>query len=151
MPLPSLYRAADANALRARLGTLTPRTPAQWGKMDVAQMLAHCQVPLQSALGDVTLRRTLVGRLFGRLAKKSLVGEKPFGRNLPTDRRFRVTDARDFDAERGRLMALLDRLVGGGPSALSKDPHPFFGPLTPAEWDALLWKHLDHHLRQFGA
>ena len=113
MPLPSLYSPADAETMRARVAGLKPDAQAQWGKMQVAQMLAHCQVPLQTALGEVTMKRTLIGRLFGGLAKKSLVSEKPFGKGLPTDPRFRVKDPRDFGTERARLLGLFDRFVAG--------------------------------------
>ena len=77
--------------------------------------------------------------------------DEPFKRGLPTDAAFRVTDVRDVVVERERLVELLERLGSSGEAALTKAPHPFFGPLTPLEWDRLMWKHLDHHLRQFGA
>jgi hypothetical protein len=89
--------------------------------------------------------------LFGKMAKKSLMGDKPTQRNLPTDKAFIVRDARDVTLEREKLAALLERLGAGGEGALTKAPHPFFGVMTPHEWDVLMWKHLDHHLRQFGA
>ena len=47
--------------------------------------------------------------------------------------------------------ALVDRFGVAGPSGLTSLPHPFFGPLSSEEWQALQWRHLDHHLRQFGA
>ena len=147
----SLYRAADRLEILQRIGRLREDAPAQWGKMDAAQMLAHCQVALRVALGELELKRVLIGVLFGRLAKKSLMRAEPFRRNLPTGREFIVADRRDFRRERGQLVALIERFAAAGPDGLAKGPHPFFGQLTTEEWETLMWKHLDHHLRQFEA
>ena len=151
MATPSIFRAEDRAVLVARIRGLAPDAKRGWGKMDVAQMAAHCQVPLRVALGDQRLKRGLIGVLFGSLAKKSLMKDQPFKRGLPTDKAFVVRDARELAVERERLAALVERLGAGGTAALTTEPHPFFGALTPAEWDLLMWKHLDHHLRQFGA
>ena len=151
MPTPSLFRADDRAALVQRLRRLPPDARPQWGKMDVGQMLAHCQVPLTVAVGDRTIRRGVVGLLFGRMAKKKLAGDTPFGRSLPTNPEFVVADRRVFDRERDALVDLVQRFGAAGAAGRLAPQHPFFGPLTPAEWDVLMWKHLDHHLRQFGA
>ncbi len=147
---PNLFDAAQSRDILARLDRLRADTPALWGKMDVAQMLAHCQVPLEVAMGDVELKRGLIGILFGRMAKRKLLAPGEFGRNMPTHPRFRVSDARAFAREHARLRGLVQKFASGGPAVLTRAAHPFFGPLTEAEWSALQWKHLDHHLRQFG-
>jgi len=146
----SIFRPPDNADLIQRLQRLRPETKAQWGKMDAAQMLAHCHVALGVATGEARIRRRLMGVLFGKLAKKKLAGPAPFGRNLPTAPEFVMRGARDFALERGRVLDLVQRLGQRGPEGLIREPHPFFGPMTSAEWDTLLWKHLDHHLRQFG-
>ena len=148
---PSIFHPEDRAALVARIRRLSASSKRAWGKMDPGQAAAHCQVPLRVALGEQTIRRGLVGRLFGGMAKKSLLKSDPFKRGLPTDKAFLVRDARDVAVERERLVVLLERLGSGGEASLTKAPHPFFGPLTALEWDRLMWKHLDHHLRQFGA
>jgi len=146
----SLFQPADSAAFVQRIESLQPEAKAQWGKMSAAQMLAHCQAPLRVAAGELKLKRGLIGILFGGLAKKKLVGPQPFGRGLPTAPQFLVRDARDFGAERKKLVALVQEFTRRGPAGLTRDPHPFFGPLDTAEWDLLQVKHLDHHLRQFG-
>jgi hypothetical protein len=80
-----------------------------------------------------------------------VLSPKPFARNGPTDPRFVIKGERALDEERDALIALVQRFTAGGPEGVRQDPHPFFGPMTPAEWDMLQWKHIDHHLRQFGA
>lgn len=151
MSTPSLYEPAQIAAMTKRIRSLRPDSARLWGKMDAAQMLAHCQVALRVALGDQQLKRGLVGMFFGPFAKRQLLKPAPFGRNLPTAPEFRVTDARDLEKECAALITLVERFGRGGPGGLTKDPHPFFGNLTPTEWNTLQWKHLDHHLRQFGA
>jgi hypothetical protein len=146
----SLFDPEQSHAIVARLRSLRPDQTPLWGKMTPGQACAHAQFPLKIALGDLTWPRTLVGRLLGGLAKRMLMAPKPFGRNGPTDPRFVVWDDRSLDVERDALIVLVQRFTAGGPGGLRQDPHPFFGPLTPVEWDTLQWKHLDHHLRQFG-
>lgn len=146
----SLYDPAGLQRMLARLEGLGPDAPRVWGKMTVAQMLAHCQQPLRVALGELPLRRSLIGFLFGRLAKKKLLAPAPWSQGMPTAPEFRVQNSRDFAKEKAALLALTQRFGALGPAGLTKLPHPFFGPLSPEEWQALQWRHLDHHLRQFG-
>jgi hypothetical protein len=147
----SLYDASGCARILARIDALHADCRRQWGKMTIGQMLAHCQQPLRVALGELPLKRSLVGLLFGRLAKKKLLSPAPWKPGMPTAPEFRIADARDFARERTALRELVRRFGESGPAALTKLPHPFFGPLTVDEWQALQWRHLDHHLRQFGA
>ena len=146
----SLFDPRGLAAMLVRVDALRPDSVRQWGKMDVAQMLCHCQQPLRVALGELKLRRGLIGILFGRLAKKMLLSPTPWKNGMATAPEFRITDPCDFAKEKAALRALVERFGNGGPAALTKQPHPFFGPLTTGEWQALQWRHLDHHLRQFG-
>ena len=73
------------------------------------------------------------------------------GRNGPTAKSLVVADERNLEVERKRPCALIDRFATAGPKGCTTHPHTFFGPLTPEEWANLMYKHLDHHLRQFGA
>jgi hypothetical protein len=146
----SLFDQSAAASIVERINKLTPDSTALWGKMNVSQMLAHCQSPLNVAMGKATFKRNLFGILFGKLAKKSVVSDKPFKRNLPTAPLFLVKDERNFEAEKKNLVDLINHFSKGGEQVLTKDPHPFFGSMTPHEWDKSQWKHLDHHLQQFG-
>ncbi|MFT4537775.1 MAG: hypothetical protein ACI841_004567 [Planctomycetota bacterium] len=120
------------------------------GKMKVVQMLAHCQFPLLSSFGEFESKRTLIGRLFGGMAKRKLVdSDAPFNKNSPTDPRFLNKDATGFDEHRSKMVELVERFHGTG--STSEKVHPFFGKMSTLDWDRLMWKHLDHHLRQFGA
>jgi len=147
----SLVDDAARGALIARLDDLRPDATRAWGSMDAAQMLAHCRTPLLVATGEIRLKRTLVGRLFGRLAKRMVLGPGDMKRNLPTDKEFVVTAARDFERERNELKQEMQRFVACARGGKLGDVHPFFGPMTLDDWDRIQWKHIDHHLRQFGA
>src|SRR6202158_4010583 len=79
-----------------------------------------------------------------------IVNGTPMRRNSMTEKSVVVTDERDFVVEWQRLRESIERFATGGPGICTKHPHFFFGPLTPVEWAALMYQHLDHHLRQFG-
>jgi hypothetical protein len=148
----NLFEAAVVVEVKERMALLRPDSERQWGKMNSEQTLAHCSAAMEMAVGERTPPRILIGRLLGRFAKKSMiVNEKPMPRNVGTDKSLVVSDERDFVVERQRLREFIDRFAAGGPGACTRHPHFFFGPLTPEEWAALMYQHLDHHLRQFRA
>lgn len=147
----NLFDVALANQLRQRIDSLRIDSPRQWGKMNAAQTVAHCASGLEMALGEIKPPRALIGRLIGSVIKPRVVGnDEQLRRNSPTVRELIIIGDRNLDVERLRLCSLIDRFVSGGTSVCTTHPHPFFGPLTPAEWAILMYKHLDHHLRQFG-
>lgn len=134
------------------MANLRPESPRQWGKMDAAQAMAHCAASMELALGDWTPPRMFFGRIIGGIIKPMVLGnDEPMRRNSPTVKGLVVPDKRDLGLERKRLCGLIDRFCAVGPSGCTKHPHSFFGRLTTDEWAVLMYKHLDHHLRQFGA
>ena len=114
-------------------------------------MLAHCSAALEIGTGDRARKQALIGKIFGPFVRKQFFGEKPFSKNSPTDPTFVVRDPRDFAGEKARLTALIDRFCAGGPGAASTKTHSFLGRITGEEWGVAMYKHLDHHLQQFGA
>ncbi len=150
--MPSLFSDEDLREIQARIDKLTPETKALWGKMNVSQMLAHCQAPMNVGLGKAPLgKRNFIIRMIGRMVKNKLVKDMvPFKQNLPTDASFVVVGAPAFDVEKKKLQATVRQFSETGTASKLIGDHPFFGKLTQAEWDTLQWKHLDHHLRQFG-
>ena len=148
----NLFDATVANQVKTRLGKLEPQSERRWGKMTPAQMLAHCSVSMQWAVGEVVPEKgALPIRLMGRLVKPMVLrNDDPMRKNSPTAKSLIVTGEPDLANERGRLSGLIDRFAAGGPAACTQNPHSFFGKMTPEEWAILMYKHLDHHLRQFG-
>jgi hypothetical protein len=147
----NLFEPATAQEIKDRISQLRPDSARLWGAMTAPQAVAHCAGGLEVALGDRNPPRMLIGRIIGGLIKpKALGDEKPLRRNSPTVPGLVVKDERNLETERHRLCELVDRFTAAGPAGCTQNPHSFFGRLTPEEWSILSYKHLDHHLRQFG-
>ena len=147
----NLFEATAVTEVKERLAQLRPESERLWGRMNAAQAVAHCSGGLQLALGEMRPPRMLVGWVIGWIVKPLvLADDKPMRRNSPTVKGLVVQDERNLGAERERLSGLIDRFVAAGPGGCTTYPHSFFGRLTPEEWATLMYKHLDHHLRQFG-
>ena len=147
----NLFEREAVDEVLTRIEALQPTTQRQWGKMDVAQMMAHCSAALDLAAGRLILPRLLIGRLIGPFVKPIYTNEKPFSRGNPTDPKLVVSDRRDFMREQEQLKRYVRLFHEGGEAQVTKHPHPFFGALAPQDWSRGMYKHLDHHLRQFGA
>jgi len=148
----NLFDATVASQLQNRLQNLQANSERHWGKMTAPQMLAHCSIGLQWAVGEMVPEKLpLPLRLMGRLVKPLVFrNEDPLKKNSPTAKSLIIADQRDFDHERQRISNLIDKFAQGGPARCTTNPHSFFGKLTPEQWATLMYKHLDHHLRQFG-
>ncbi len=146
----NLFEQDTVDDVISRIDSLQPASVRQWGKMDVAQMMAHCSRTMDMASGTVNPPRAFIGRLIGPFFKPIFTNEKPFGKNSPTDKQLVVADQRDFAREQQQLKLKIRQFREGGEAQCTRHPHPFFGSLTPAVWSRGMYKHLDHHLRQFG-
>ena len=146
----NLFDKPAYNEITERVNRLSPGSKAQWGKMTVSQMLAHCKEAFKVPLSDKKLPRIFVGILLGWLFKSKLYNEEPWKRNLPTAPNFIIKGDRDFEKEKTELMELVNKFYNAGPSGITKYPHPFFGKFTPEQWGKSMYKHMDHHLMQFG-
>jgi hypothetical protein len=146
----NLFQPEAAAEVIARIDKLQPTTQHQWGKMDVAQMMAHCSATLDAASGRVVLPRLFIGRILGPFVRPQFTNDKPFSKNGPTHKKLVIADKRDFVREQEQLKTCVQQFHEGGEVQCTKHPHAFFGSLTPQEWATGMYKHLDHHLRQFG-
>jgi hypothetical protein len=147
----NLYEPSDAQQVKERLARLQTDTERQWGTMNSAQAVAHCALSLEWAVGDRIPPRMALASILGRIIKPKVLGDdKPIRRNSPTAKDLVIQDQRNLGVERDRLSGLIDRFVAAGPTGCTTHPHSFFGRMTPDEWAILMYKHLDHHLRQFG-
>jgi hypothetical protein len=142
-----LTRPEVKSALIDRINRLTAESQARWGKMNAAQMLAHCQAQMRVALGDEVLKHSIMGKIFGSWARKKVLEGKPYAHNLPTAPSFRILNLPDFAQSQKGLIEMIGRF---NRDQITKEPHPFFGRMTVEEWAKGTWKHLDHHLCQFG-
>lgn len=148
MEVKNLFSPAVKQEIIERINKLTPQSQRQWGKMDVAQMLAHVQLPIQIAYGTHQPKGSFLLRLIGPLFKSKLWDEKPYKQGLPTDPTFIMTGVeKDFEKEKAELLDLVNRF---SEATIVGEKHPVFGKLSKENWSKATWKHLDHHLRQFG-
>lgn len=148
----NLFEPATREEVKARLQRLRFDSERQWGSMNASQAVAHCARSVEMALGDRRPPRLLIGRAIGWVIKPLALGnDAPMRRNSPTVPEIEVRDTPELEVERARLLALIDRFGAAGAAGCTTHPHSFFGRLTPEEWSVLMYKHLDHHLRQFGA
>src|SRR5215475_13426396 len=109
----NLFDATVASQVKARLGKLEPQSERRWGRMTAAQMLAHCSVSMQWAVGEVVPEKgALPARLIGKLVKPMVLrNEDPLRKNSPTAKSLIVADERDLVKERERLSALIDKFA----------------------------------------
>jgi uncharacterized protein DUF1569 len=146
----NIFNTEDNKSILQRLEKLSANAKPLWGKMNVSQMLLHCQKPLDVATGKLVLKHGLIGWLFGKMAKKSLLKNLGFGKNSPTAPEFKIAETPDFEKEKKTLMDLVKEFGKKGPDVIVNKTHPFFGLMTDEEWGVLQYVHLNHHLKQFG-
>lgn len=147
----NLFEPGRATEVKERMARLSPTSGRLWGTMTAAQALAHCSASMEMALGDRTPDRMRLGRIAGWVVKPLLLrNDEPMRRGSSTMKELIVQDERELEGERERLSKLVDRFAAGGPRGCTTHPHSFLGRLSPDEWAILTYKHLDHHLRQFG-
>jgi uncharacterized protein DUF1569 len=147
----TLFDKATRDELIARINLLNENSKAQWGKMNIYQMLRHCTLYDEWTLGkrNPEYKQVFIGRLFGKAALKSFIGgEKPIKRNMGTLSHLIVTEpGGDVTAEKSKWIALIkDYENFSNPGFI----HTFFGKLSKEQIGRLGYKHVDHHLRQFG-
>lgn len=146
----SIFDLSIENELIERINSLTPDSKALWGKMNVFQMVKHCTLAEDMYLGNLKVKRVFIGRLIGKtILKQVLKNDNPFSKNSPT------SSILNTIAESGNLEAQkiewINRIKEYKNYNHQNFIHPFFGPLTKEQIGYLDYKHIDHHLRQFGA
>ena len=147
----NIFTSTETHELINRINKLTPETKPVWGKMSVSQMLAHCNVAYEMALEDKHEKPSGLRKFFLKtFVKPFVVTEKPYKKSLKTAPEFMVKDDKNFDAEKSRLVNYLNKTQQMGEKAFEGKESHSFGKLTSQEWNNMFYKHLDHHLTQFG-
>jgi hypothetical protein len=145
----TVFDKAVRDDLIARINSLNETSTAQWGKMNIYQMLKHCTIAEEMYLGKTQYKRTLLGRIFGKMALKGLLkDETPMGHNAPTSSHFIVTESGgDVSAQKQQWAALIEEYSNFSQPEID---HWFFGRMSKEQIGLFVYKHTDHHLRQFG-
>jgi hypothetical protein len=136
--------------LATRINSLSENSTAQWGKMNVYQMLKHCTIAEEMYLGRTKYDRVFFGRLFGKIALKSLLkDESPMRKNAPTSKHFIVSEiGGDVETEKQKWITLINEYADFSNNGFE---HWFFGNMTKEQVGQFVYKHTDHHLRQFNS
>jgi hypothetical protein len=146
----SLLDESACKEILLRLDKIPEDGTGKWGSMSAAQMFHHCQKPLAVALGRQQLKKPGIIMAFLMWAfKASLYNDRPWKHNLPTPREFKVELDFDFQTEKAELKGII-RDFYQEKDKEKWEPHIVFGSFTPHQWGQMQYKHLDHHLRQFG-
>ncbi|PJJ83991.1 DUF1569 domain-containing protein [Mucilaginibacter auburnensis] len=147
----SVFTPSDVAELKERISKLTPQSTPLWGKMNVGQMLAHANVSYEMAYTNKHPRPNAFLRLMLKMfAKDMVVGPQPYKRSLPTAKAFLMSEQKDFETEKKRLLDFIDYTLQLGKQHFEGKESLSFGKLTSEEWNVMFYKHLDHHLQQFG-
>ncbi|MEI7626700.1 MAG: DUF1569 domain-containing protein [Bacteroidota bacterium] len=147
----NVFSLTDSSEIINRIGQLTPETKGLWGKMSVAQMLAHCNVTYEMAYENIhPAPNAFVKFILKLLVKKSVVNETPYKKSIQTAPAFIINSNKDFAIEKERLVNYIKKTQELGESYFEGKESLSFGSLNKTEWNNMFYKHLDHHLQQFG-
>jgi hypothetical protein len=137
--------------LTTRINKLTADTHPQWGKMSAAQMFAHVNVSYELVYTDKHPKPNgFMKFILKLLVKGNVVGPKPYKKNSATAPAFLIKDEKDFEIEKQRLIDYLKQTQTLGEAHFDGKESHSFGKLSLAEWNTMFYKHIDHHLTQFG-
>ncbi len=151
MALPGVFTKEVSDKLVERINKLTPTTQPAWGKMNVARMLAHCNVTYELVYEDKHPKPNFLMKfILKAFVKSKVTNEAPYTHSMRTAPVFIIADSRNFEAEKTRLINYINKTQQLGESHFDNKESHSFGALTKTEWNNMFYKHLDHHLRQFG-
>ena len=135
-----------------RINQLDASKSPQWGKMSADQMLAHCNVTYEMVYEPEKHSKpnAFTRFILKTFVKKAVISEKPYKRNGQTAPQFLITDQRNFEKEKDRLITYIEKTKELGENHFEGKESHSFGVLTKNEWNNMFYKHLDHHLNQFA-
>jgi len=147
----NIFEIKTTTELISRINQLNPSSKNLWGKMNVEQMLAHCNVTYEMIYTDKHPKPNAFKKFMLKLfVKKIVVGDKPYPKNGRTAPEFVITEKREFNIEKSRLIEYIEKTQKLGKKQFEGKESHSFGKLTSTEWNNMFYKHLDHHLNQFG-
>ena len=149
--MPTIFDKKTKEDVIARIRSLNPNSQPLWGKMTVAQMVRHCALCEAYYQGKVNVKRSIPGRVIGKLALKGLLKDKQPGlrKNSPTPAPFLVEgDLGSLEEEKEKWIALIRQYDNFHADHFV---HWFFGKMNREEIGQFVYRHTDHHLRQFSA
>ena len=147
----NIFDTKETDLVIDRINNLSPTTRPLWGKMSADQMLAHCNVTYEMTFEDKHPKPNGFAKFMLKLfVKNTVVSNKPYKRNSRTAPQFLITNAKNFVEEKARLTDYLKKTQSLGENHFDGKESHSFGKLNKQEWNNMFYKHLDHHLTQFG-
>lgn len=148
----NVFDTKDAQNYIDRINNLTLETEGLWGKMTVDQMLAHCNVSYEMVYEPEKHKKpgAIAKFILKSFVKPKVVGEKAYTQNGPTAPQFIISERKNFEEEKKRLIGFIQKTQQLGTSAFEGKESFSFGKLKAHEWNNMFAKHLNHHLSQFG-
>jgi hypothetical protein len=151
MALPDIFSKSETDKMIGRINNLSPATQPNWGTMSVAQMLAHCNVSYEMIYENMHKKPNAFMKIILKtLIKNKVVDETPYKHNSRTAPQFIIKETKDFAIEKQRLIGYINKTQQLGAAYFDNKESHSFGALTKTEWNNMLYKHLNHHLAQFG-
>lgn len=153
--MPTFFDEEARAGLEARLARITPDSPRRWGRMTPSQAVCHLADAFELVMGEREITPVRVPFYVRNPLSRFVALTLPFPwpKGVPTareaDQERAGTAPTEFSVDVSRLRGAMDRFAATGGAGLP--PHVIFGPLSPSEWGRWGWRHMDHHLRQFGA
>lgn len=145
-----VFSKKDVHSTIERIIKLNKDSKPEWGKMNVAQMLAHCNVAYDMIYTDKYPKpNALKVFMLRMLLKPFIVNDKPYKQGSPTSKEFKITEQVNFESEKAKLIANIEKTADLGKDFFEGKESHTFGKLTAQEWNRMFGKHLDHHLNQF--
>ena len=145
----SIWQDQSRCELNDRVGRLAWDRRAQWGKFTAPKMVCHLAESLKMAMGDLNVAPKSSPIRYPPL-KQLIVYLAPFPKGVPTAPELLARDPREWANDVADVQSLLAR-AGSARTTDSWPEHPVFGKLSTRAWGVLIYRHMDHHLRQFGA
>lgn len=148
----NIFDAKDVQQYIDRINSLTPEAQQKWGKMNAEQVLAHLNVAYSMVFEPEKHKRPsfIAKFLLSNFVKPKLTNELPYKQNLPTSPAFIISDERNFEEEKKKLIGNIQRVQQLGRIAFEGKEHLNFGKINAQGWNNMFAKHLNHHLEQFG-
>ncbi len=151
MALPNVFTEEVTTKIIHRIHALTPESKAKWGVMNVGQLLAHCNVTYEMTFEDIHPKpNAFIKFILKLLVKNKVVSELPYTQNSQTAPQFIITETKEFEHEKQRLINYILKTKDLGEPYFDQRESHSFGVLASSEWNNMFYKHLDHHLTQFG-
>jgi len=147
----NVFNTNDSQELKQRINQLNSKSQAQWGKMNVGQMLAHCNVVYEMTYEPTQFEKPKgIKKLFLKhILKPIVVGNMSYKKNSKTAPGFLIKEEKDFDIEKQRILNFIDKTQELGALHFEGKENLSFGNLNSQQWNNLFYKHLNHHLNQF--